>query len=158
MGGGSLLAILFLSSAGPPVDAAAGTDPDTSERVIILKPLSQSPLRRTAFDLASAAELGKGWGRVTSTFRTAQHNRAVGGVPNSFHLQGRAIDIARRSGVKHAHIESAYRKAGYQLVESLDEGDHSHFAFGAVPKAAIAPAREETATPTRWRIVYAPGR
>ncbi|CAA9515887.1 MAG: hypothetical protein AVDCRST_MAG91-1880, partial [uncultured Sphingomonadaceae bacterium] len=49
---------------------------------------------------------------------------------NSYHLRGRAIDIARRPGVRHADLEAAYRKAGYSLIESLDEGDHSHFAFG----------------------------
>ena len=28
---------------------------------------------------------------------------------------------------------AAYRNAGYYLIESLDEGDHSHFAFGSAP-------------------------
>src|SRR4029453_19360589 len=83
-----------------------------------------------AGSLKSAASLGSNWGRVTSTYRSPAHNRAVGGVANSYHLSGRAIDIARKPGVSHGAIASAYRNAGYQLVESLDEGDHSHFAFG----------------------------
>jgi hypothetical protein len=69
---------------------------------------------------------------VTSVKRSPEHNRAVGGAENSYHLHGRAIDIARRPGVRHAEIDLAYRKAGYVLIESLDEGDHSHFAFGFI--------------------------
>jgi len=98
---------------------------------------------------------------VTSTFRSAAHNRRVGGVANSYHLRGRAIDIARRPGVSHWQIAAAFRAAGYNLLESLDEGDHSHFAFGGPgeykhrgprPQMVIAQAGEKT----EWRIVYAP--
>lgn len=85
------------------------------------------------------------YGRVTSTFRTAARNREVGGVPNSFHLQGRAIDIARRTGVSHREIATALRLAGYELIESLDEGDHSHFAF-AGGSAAVQQTTEQTRT------------
>ena len=85
---------------------------------------------KSAKPLPRPAEIGSKWGVVTSLLRSPARNRAVGGAPNSFHLHGRAIDIARRPGVAHAEIEAAYRKAGYRLVESLDEGDHSHFAFG----------------------------
>ena len=92
----------------------------------------QTPLR-SSVDVRSAAGLGAQWGRVTSTYRSPAHNRAVGGVRNSYHLSGRAIDIARRPGVAHAQIAAAYRSAGYYLIESLDEGDHSHFAFGSAP-------------------------
>jgi hypothetical protein len=53
----------------------------------------------------------------------------VGGAAHSYHLVGRAIDIVRAPGVRHADIENALREAGYRLIESLDEGDHSHFAF-----------------------------
>ena len=73
--------------------------------------------------------IGARFGRVTSTFRTKARNRQVGGVPNSWHLSGRAVDIARAPGVSHSQIAAAYRAAGYKLIESLDEGDHSHFAF-----------------------------
>lgn len=106
--------------------------------------------------------IGSRWGRVTSTYRSFAHNRRVGGVSNSYHLRNRAIDIARRPGVSHWQIASAYRAAGYNLLESLDEGDHSHFAFGAPgeyrrrgprPQIVIAKAGEVT----QWRIVYAPG-
>lgn len=94
-----------------------------------------------SFTLNAAADIGSRWGSVTSTFRTRQRNYLVGGARNSFHLTGRAIDIARRPGVRHADIEASYRKAGFILIESLDEGDHSHFAFGALRSGAGNPLR-----------------
>jgi hypothetical protein len=99
---------------------------------------------------AGAAKVAAIFGTITSTFRSVAHNRAVGGVPNSYHLLGRAIDVVRRRGITHHQIEAALRSAGYSLIESLDEGDHSHFAFGppatverpksTAPEAPTAPA------------------
>jgi len=109
-------------------------------------------------DLNAVAAIGRRWGTVTSTLRSPEHNRRVGGVANSYHLKGRAIDIARRPGVSHAQIAAAYRAAGYHLVESLDEGDHSHFAFGApasIARRAPQPP-ERPAEVTAWRMVSAP--
>jgi len=106
-----------------------------------------------AGNLRAAASLASGWGRVTSTYRSPEHNRQVGGVRNSYHLRGRAIDIARRPGVTHAMIAAAFRNAGYHLVESLDEGDHSHFAFGFGGggfRVASVPDKREM---TRWGVV-----
>lgn len=110
-----------------------------------------------AFDLDAVAALGGQFGRVTSLRRSREHNRRVGGVPNSHHLRGRAIDIARRSGVSHRQIDAAYRRAGYRLIESLDEGDHSHFAFGdAGPSRPSIQIVGDGASPTQWRIVTPP--
>lgn len=96
---------------------------------------------------AAAERIAAGFGVVTSTFRIVAHNHAVGGVPNSFHLLGRAIDVARRPGVTHAQIAAALRSAGYALIESLDEGDHSHFAFGGVGARGVAPVPREVSAP-----------
>ena len=110
-------------------------------------------------NLRAVASLGSQWGRVTSTIRSISHNRAVGGVRNSWHLSGRAVDIARRPGVTHAQIAAAFRAAGYHLIESLDEGDHSHFAFGGSGGRYLsqaAPVRSASAaTSTQWKIVSA---
>lgn len=114
---------------------------------------SWTPLRNGSASLNSAARIGAQWGRVTSTFRSVAHNRAVGGVPNSFHLRGRAIDIARRPGVTHSMIAAAFRNAGYQLVESLDEGDHSHFAFSFGGSSSYAASRPERNQGTNWGVV-----
>ena len=111
-------------------------------------------------DMGSVKQIGAQWGQVTSTYRSPEHNRAVGGVSNSYHLRGRAIDIARRRGVSHYQIAAAYRAAGYSLAESLDEGDHSHFAFGAPKHHRSGPQPQMVAVQagekTEWRIVYAP--
>ena len=110
-------------------------------------------------NLATAARIGTQLGRVTSMKRSVERNRRVGGVRNSYHLSGRAIDIARKPGVTHGQIASALRSAGYQLIESIDEGDHSHFAFGSglgrrlQDAAAIAAKSGEVTT---WHMVYAP--
>jgi len=69
------------------------------------------------------------FGTVTSVARSVEHNKRVGGVPNSFHLTGYAFDVRRNAGVTHKAIEEAFRRAGYAPHESLDEIDHSHFAF-----------------------------
>lgn len=103
-----------------------------------------------AGDAASAARLAAVFGTVTSVHRTVERNRLVGGVPNSYHLSGRAIDIARKPGVSHAQIAATLRVAGYNLIESLDEGDHSHFAFGsanALPGSAPILATVAAALP-----------
>ena len=111
-----------------------------------------------AVDLAEISQIGARWGQVTSTFRTPAHNRHVGGVANSYHLRGRAIDIARRPGISHSQIAAAYRAAGYSLAESLDEGDHSHFAFGPPKNLGPQPrmVTVQSGEKTEWRIVYAP--
>jgi hypothetical protein len=164
--GGSLLAMMLLASAQQPTDfgiripGARVSKPVRPAPAAV--PLAAAPKPATTtgkpFSLSSAANIGSGWGRVTSTKRSPEHNRAVGGVPNSYHLSGRAIDIARRPGVAHSQIAAAYRQAGYSLLESLDEGDHSHFAFGTRPAGRAAVISLETVAPgTDWHIVYAPG-
>ena len=143
-------------------EKAAQRDSDTVQARVASEPASSTPraqqaswtpLVRGSGSLNAAASLGSGWGRVTSTYRSPAHNRAVGGVPNSYHLRGRAIDIARRPGVTHAMIAAAFRNAGYRLVESLDEGDHSHFAVafnGDTSRIASAPTKSEL---TKWGVV-----
>jgi len=136
----------------------AQRDSSTVEARVAQEPsgASWTPLGgAVAGNLRAAASIGSGWGRVTSTYRSPEHNRRVGGVRNSYHLRGRAIDIARRPGVTHAMIAAAFRNAGYHLIESLDEGDHSHFAFGfgggggGMRVASIPDKREMT----RWGVV-----
>lgn len=118
--------IPFLGGQQPATGQAAPQEPQPTEETPaahIVNPVN----------LGAATNLGKRFGTVTSTVRTVKHNRDVGGVANSYHLTGHAIDIARRPGVTHAQIEQAYRNAGYHILESLDEGDHSHLALAGGP-------------------------
>ena len=141
---GELVALLILS-ATPELPARAPDGDAPSAKAESPSPAKAKSKRETK-PLSSAASIGAEWGIVTSLLRSPAHNRAVGGAPNSFHLYGRAIDIARRPGVRHAEIEAAYRQAGYQLVESLDEGDHSHFAFGFGGSEGAAPTQLAAST------------
>jgi len=165
--GGSLLAMMLLASVQQPTDFGVripGVRASRPAAQVTAVPVARRSdpgpalVNGKPFSLSSAASIGAHWGRVTSTKRSTEHNRAVGGVPNSYHLRGRAIDIARAPGVHHSEIASAYREAGYTLLESLDEGDHSHFAFGTRPAGRPAVVSLETAASgTNWHIVYAPG-
>jgi hypothetical protein len=160
-----LFALTILGSTSAAVAASPSTDFGIRApgQALVVTPIVEEgrpdrvTSRASRSNIGSAAAIGARWGTVTSTYRSPEHNRQVHGVPNSYHLSGRAIDIARRPGVRHAEIESAYRAAGYRLIESLDEGDHSHFAFGsAVSTAFAAKGTTEQTGGTRWRMVYAP--
>lgn len=155
----SLLCAASAVQALPPTDFGVrvfdGTNgaPEATHAVIRYEG-SSAPV-----DLVVIARIGGQWGRVTSTRRSVAHNRHVGGVPNSYHLSGQAIDIARRPGVSHWQIVAAYRAAGYSMIEALDEGDHTHLAFGTPHSRAPRPQMVITGTgaQTEWRIIYAPG-
>lgn len=107
--------------------------------------------RDPAAEVGAASRFLRAYGVITSTFRTVAHNKAVGGVPNSYHLLYRAIDLARRPGITHQQIDAALRKAGYSLIESLDERDHSHFAFAPIgitrPAVGSTPEAPPSAPP-----------
>ncbi len=71
--------------------------------------------------------------RVTSARRTPERNRAVGGVPGSKHLTGRAIDVAGPSRSLR-HLAEQLRASRFthlhgQPTEVIDEGDHLHVAW-----------------------------
>lgn len=164
-----LLLVSSAAAASPPVPKTTPSTTDFGVRAppsgTTAAPAIATPALLTEvtpvtskISLSSAVAVASRLGRVTSTRRSASRNRAVGGAPNSFHLRGRAIDVVPRRGVRHADIEAALRRAGFNLLESLDEGDHSHFAFGTAPIARIN--RAAASTPRRevtpWRIVTAP--
>lgn len=171
----ALLASPALAADNGRTDFGERLAPQATVKPLTIRPFTNAPAvlpRRGpvvgARSLGEAVALLRGRGRVTSTFRSLEHNRAVGGVPNSYHLRGRAIDLVRAAGVRHAELDAMFRAAGFHLVESLDEGDHSHFAFAwqgqsAAPlltaAAGSATSRAQTAAlpgGVSWKWVYAP--
>jgi hypothetical protein len=100
--------------------------------------------------LIGPIQVASAFGITTSIRRSVEHNRRVGGASNSYHLLGQALDVSRFPGVSHKAIDAALRRAGYLLIESIDEIDHSHFAF--LPLASPpAPSTFSQATPQQKR-------
>jgi len=54
--------------------------------------------------------------KITSGYRTKEHNEKVGGVPNSSHTKGHAADIAATSGSERWIIINALIKAGFNRI------------------------------------------
>lgn len=63
--------------------------------------------------------------RVTSTFRTPAHNKAVGGVPNSYHLRGLARDSVPPPGMSMGAYFQQLQRLN-PLLQVINEGDHVH--------------------------------
>ncbi len=157
-----ILLLLTFAATPAPTDFGVRTiGPRVVEPALVRKAIT--PVGSKPFSLSRAASIGARLGRVTSTVRSPERNRRVGGAANSWHLHGRAIDIARRPGVTHAMIAAELRRAGFVLIESLDEGDHSHFAFalGYRDPARARPVGEQIAElrqeASYFRFVTVPG-
>lgn len=61
--------------------------------------------------------------KPNSLYRDPQHNKDVGGVGNSYHLKGQAMDITPRSPEEKAKVRQWAAQNNYDFV---DEGDHTH--------------------------------
>jgi hypothetical protein len=62
-----------------------------------------------------------------SGYRTPTHNAAVGGVPNSFHVQALAADVTPKNGNYNQYksaLTSLVAKYGWELI---DERNKNHF-------------------------------
>src|SRR5687767_15752437 len=70
---------------------------------------------------------------LTSGRRTPVRNREVGGVPGSYHLRGRAVDLAgTRTDIRRGATAARRLRLGPSCTgpeEVVDEGDHLHVAW-----------------------------
>lgn len=75
------------------------------------------------------------WGgpiRVTSGYRCAALNKAVGGVKNSQHLVGQAVDVTVGSVAKNRDLFNLLRASGLPFDQLIDEKGFSwvHVSYG----------------------------
>ncbi len=79
--------------------------------------------------------------QVTSRTRSPERNRRVGGVANSQHLTGTAMDVVI-GGADRQRLAKEGRARGYEVI---DEGDHLHFELppGGKKQRAASPNTPE---------------
>lgn len=86
---------------------------------------------RRAVDIVNAqteGDTGQGF-TVTSGWRSEENNRAVGGVPDSYHLYGRAVDLdlGHFSEEQRRDIENSFKEMGLEtLYHNVKTGWHLH--------------------------------
>ena len=54
--------------------------------------------------------------KITSGYRSVAHNKKIGGVQNSSHLIGKAVDISIKSGQERYIILNALIQAGFKRL------------------------------------------
>ncbi len=66
----------------------------------------------------------------TSGQRTPEHNAEVGGVPNSQHIPGQALDFVLPKGMTFDQVKTNLQLGRFKATELINEGDHIHVAWG----------------------------
>lgn len=90
-----------------------------------------------AFGIAADRALAGIDGTITSWYRTAEHNVAVGGQIGSQHRYGCAFDLVVPDPAQRVQAMAALRRETFFVI---DEGDHLHvqaFPAGALRKAGL---------------------
>lgn len=83
---------------------------------------------------------------ISSGQRTPAHNAAVGGVPNSMHIPGQAVDFVLPKGMSFDQVKQQFAAAGVPTTELLNEGDHVHWGWGqksSAPTSGPAPIQTD---------------
>lgn len=118
----------------PPVPATSrqvdlGMGPNVKPLTVFGKPLPTGLLSNVASNAAQLQKAVPGL-RMTSGYRDPQHNAAVGGVKNSFHTQGRAVDFGG-SAQAMAQGAAVARRLGARevLIHNAGSGVHLHVAW-----------------------------
>ena len=89
---------------------------------------------------------------ITSGTRTAEHNQEVGGVPNSQHLSGKAVDIVLPKGTSFSEFKGQLLQSGVKPTELINEGDHIHVAWG--PKGSTGTGQSYLSQADYYRMNY----
>lgn len=91
--------------------------------------------------------------RITGGARTPERNRAVGGVANSMHLNGQAVDFVLPAGTSFGQFKAMLNASGFQYTELLNEGQiggqGAHVHLGWRPKRLAAIPRAYHAVQSR---------
>ena len=123
-------------SAAAPVQAARANPWDADPVVGGNAPSRQAravaPLEGDPVALISQAS----GARISSGYRDPERNRSAGGVANSYHTRGQALDLVPQPGETMAQVEARLRASGLPLRELINEGDHVHVAWDG---AALTP-------------------
>ena len=70
----------------------------------------------TLVKLQKARDIARFPFKINSAYRTPEHNRKVGGTPDSAHTRGHAVDIQARTGMAKFKILQAVIKAGFNRI------------------------------------------
>lgn len=118
-----------------PTGAPVGAGPKPGAVVGGFRFKGGNPNDRSSWEPATGGASGNAGGnfrpvgipgeRVTSTRRSPAHNKAVGGVTNSYHLSGLARDSVPPAGMTMAAYASELRRLNPGL-DVINEGDHVH--------------------------------
>jgi hypothetical protein len=84
---------------------------------------------------------------ITSTTRTPEHNAEVGGVPDSMHLGGQAVDFVLPKGATFDQVKAAVAQSGLQVTELLNEGSHVHIGWAPKGQQVAQAAPQPQAAP-----------
>lgn len=72
---------------------------------------------------------------ITSGQRNPGYNAQVGGVPNSQHIPGNAVDFVLPPGKTFADVQRAFQASGLPASELINEGSHIHWGWGDKPQS-----------------------
>lgn len=117
-----------------------------------------SPTMKSVLPMVGGAiyQLGFKDAQITSGYRTAEHNASVGGVPNSEHTQGNAVDIYLGDNVNEAQANKAlsYFKQyfGEVLFHDAGTGRHLHLADYHGGMKAANPKEQSAAAYSPQRV------
>ncbi len=95
-----------------------------------------------------------------SGYRTPAHNAAVGGVPNSFHVQALAADITPHNGNYDKYKSALKALVGKHGWEVIDERNKNHFHLEPSngKSSSIPDSRENVSYQPQTTFSYQPNK